>query len=281
MQLESRIVEPLPPVETGGSEGVRVCMAGLAVRVRCSHPGVRSLLRQRYAGFEHGGADLLEARVECSPGETAYASMNPAITIEAGAIRFNRPDYRGMIDLGQGDVWLKVRSAHPVEDIDAFLRILFGFLAFERGGLMLHAAAIHRRGRGFLFLGRSGAGKTTVCRVSKADRTLNDDLVILYPERDGWMIHSTPFTNPSQVRPNRLSAPAAGLYRLVQAREVRLRPLTPGEALAEVIASIPVLTQDPSRLGALLSRCEQLISDVPAYSLDFLPDDSFWQVVDP
>ncbi len=109
---------------------------------------------------------------------------------------------------------------------------------------------------------------------------MNDDLLFLLPKNGGWVVHSSPFWNPTQVKPNGVdSAPLAGLFRLVQAKTVFTVPMQPGQAVAELVASVPVLGLDPGRTVAILARCQRLSREVPVHHLHFLPDDSFWPVV--
>ncbi len=99
------------------------------------------------------------------------------------------------------------------------------------------------------------------------------------PGNPGWAVHSTPFWNPTQVQPDGVgSAPMAGLFRLVQAKEVFTAPMQPGQAVAELVASVPVLGLDPARSLGTLARCRRLSQDIPVHHLHFLPDDSFWPV---
>jgi hypothetical protein len=93
------------------------------------------------------------------------------------------------------------------------------------------------------------------------------------------MAYATPFWNPTQVTPTNQGAPVIGLYRLVQDKEVYLEPMGPGEGLAELVSNVPVIPDDPSRGEALLQRCAELIKVVPVNRLHFLPDSSFWEVV--
>ena len=64
-----------------------------------------------------------------------------------------------------------------------FFRVLAAYRVQELGGAILHCAGIVRDGRAYLFLGRSGAGKTTVSRLSLAAglEVLSDDLNVLWP----------------------------------------------------------------------------------------------------
>jgi hypothetical protein len=95
-----------------------------------------------------------------------------------------------------------------------------------------------------------------------------------------WSIHSTPFWNPSQVKPDHSSIELAAMFHLVQDKRVYLEPLSAGQSTAELVASIPVIPRDP-RIGAsLIDRLERLQAHAPVFNLHFLPDASFWRVID-
>jgi hypothetical protein len=133
-----------------------------------------------------------------------------------------------------------------------------------------------------VFFGHSGSGKTTVARLSSDAVVLNDDLLLLMPSehRQGWTVYSTPFWNPTQVSPaGSLSAPLADMFRLVQDQTVYQEEMEPGQALAELVTSVPVIPADPTRLVSLLERGNRLVSSVPIFKLHFLPDASFWDVI--
>jgi hypothetical protein len=106
---------------------------------------------------------------------------------------------------------------------------------------------------------------------------LNDDLVVLMPVGDAWAAHGTPFTNPTQCSPAQAGAPAAALLRLVQSPDVSLTPLNGALAMAELLASVPVLNGAPN---PPLDRIQQILQGIPAYQLHFRPDPSFWPHVE-
>jgi len=93
------------------------------------------------------------------------------------------------------------------------------------------------------------------------------------------MMYSTPFWNLTQVEPKPLTAPLVAMYRLVQDKSVFLEPLKPGQALAEFVSNIPIISVNSEQSIALMERSMKLLRGVPVYRLHFLPDDSFWQVI--
>lgn len=194
-------------------------------------------------------------------------------------IAFDIPGFYGDIDLGGGKANLFTSANQVVETTDYLLRVIFALIVFIKGGILFHGAGIIRNGETYLFFGHSGSGKSTVARLSPNDIVINDDLVVLMPQEDGWAVYATPFWNPTQVRPVPTSAPLEGLYRLVQDKKVYLEPLGTGQGLAELISNIPVIPDNPFLNMELFSRCRDLLEKIPAFRLHFLPDDSFWQVI--
>jgi hypothetical protein len=258
-----------------------LAIAGLRVELRCNHQGLADQLQGRYRQYLAPGTPQLTADVHWSghahDGSLADASM----TFADDTLHLTAPGYDGEVDVKQGRAWLQLSSLQPLEDVDYFLRLVYALLAFRADGFLFHAAGIVRRGRGYLFFGHSGSGKTTVAQLSPEYLVLNDDLVLLMPEEQRWMVHATPFSNLSQARPTSpQNAPLAAMFRLVQDQELYLEEMGPGQALAELVANVPVIPADLVCSQKLLELGQRLLRSVPVYRLHFLPDASFWNVVE-
>ena len=108
---------------------------------------------------------------------------------------------------------------------------------------------------------------------------MNDDLVFLLPQKKGWQVYGTPFWNPTQVLPSPHRAPLVGIYQLVQAPTVAIEALGPSEALAELVANIPIIPENHANTHLLLKRLLTLIEVIIPKKLLFLPNNSFWEVI--
>lgn len=264
-------------------------VAGLGVSVGCDDLAWIERLRQRYAHFPLSATDQVGLRAwikirsdsSMPISQVLAVSPSPGFEFSQGRLYFTLPGYSGWVDVHSGQAEFACPAVAIVEDVEYFLRVVYALLIFQAGGLLFHAAGILQDGLVFLFFGHSGSGKTTVARLSPQAMVLNDDLVALLPGEAGWKVFSTPFWNPSQARPCPLSAPAAGLYRLVQDRQVYLEPMHAAQAAAEMLSNVPVIAGDAGRSLVLLQRCRQILLDLPAYRLHFLPDASFWSIVRP
>jgi len=147
---------------------------------------------------------------------------------------------------------------YPLEDL------LFRHLLADHGALLVHACGVSRRGRGYLFVGSSGAGKSTTARLWRAAGAtiLNDDRIVLETGRDGVLIHPTPwFGEHPEVGGE--AAPLRAVYLLRQGDEVSFEPLRPATAAALVLAkSFPPLW-DPERMARTLATLGRVCQQVP------------------
>jgi hypothetical protein len=258
-----------------------LAIAGLNVCVRCEPPQLARILQERYRDFiEPGEPPIFNAEIEWDGRDRQRSLMGTNTVFREGILHFTAQGYRGFIDEFSGRGELQFSSAHPVEEIDYYLRVVFSLLAHRAKGLLFHAAGIIRDGHAYLFFGHSGSGKTTVCRVSAETCTiLNDDLILLMPEGETWQAHGTPFWNPTQVKPSPLSAPVKAVYLLTQAKQVSIRELAASQAIAAMFANVPIIPQDPERSMRLLDTVTKIQGIIPIQELLFLPDDSFWDVI--
>jgi len=214
--------------------------------------------------------------------EEDYSShpIEPATIWESNQCHYFGRGCKGIVEDNEFAI-LWINPDAGFQYIELFFRVVTAIRIFSLGGLMLHAAGIVRDQLGYIFTGYSGAGKTTVCRLSDGCKVLNDDMVILCPEESGWQISATPFTNPTQVRPGSGSAPLYQILFLRQDKNHHLEDIPNSNAVAELLTHIPVISHSPQHTSLLVGRCVDIIRKMPAKELHFLPDNGFWKLLGP
>jgi hypothetical protein len=258
-----------------------VTIGEIGIGIETETSDLHAALQSKYVGFVKKIVDpQLSIRINLAPAKQDTGSSHPGIVIALDQIVFNTPGLHGRVDFFTGSGDLQVFSSKPEITVDYALRNMIAILAVRNGGLMFHGAGIIHSGAGCLFFGPSGSGKTTVAaHLLAQDTLLNDDLVLVMKVKDRWQIFGTPFTHPEQQEPTSGSGPLCGMFRLVQDQDVFLEEITRGQALAELVGSLPVLAAIPAMTPLLLARVDELIDSIPVQRLHFLPDFSFWEVV--
>ena len=254
-------------------------IAGLHIELTCKNILLFNALCQRYHLFLLQGEPQFQIEITWEKNTSLVGFSIPDISFQNNQVNLSGREFSGYCDVKERHASLVIGVTTPVAAVDYFLRVVFAFLIFQAEGMMVHGAGILHNGSGYLFFGRSGSGKTTVSHSSVNDEVLNDDLVAVVPQGNTWKMYSTPFWNPTQVKPKPLAAPLTAMYRLVQDNKAYLESFKTGQALAEFMANIPIISSSPAQSECLMERCITLLRQVPAYRLHFLPDASFWGVI--
>ncbi|MCJ7754898.1 MAG: hypothetical protein MUP13_10070 [Thermoanaerobaculales bacterium] len=173
----------------------------------------------------------------------------------------------------------RTRIANPIHyPLDQLLTM---FLLAQRGGCIVHAAGVHRKGRGIACIGRSGAGKTTLMSLLEG-RTdlerLSDDRLILRAGEPP-LVSGTPWAGEGMVAAND-TADLAALIFLHQGPAHALQPITPREAAAQLLPTTSIPWFDEAAMTGCLATLDRLIRDTPVFNLEFRLDSGVADLVD-
>jgi hypothetical protein len=137
------------------------------------------------------------------------------------------------------------------------------------GGVILHASAVALDGAAYLFIGHSGAGKSTTAMhaLSLGAEVLSDDRTIVTIERDGGVrAWGTPWHGSLRKATN-MSAPVRGLFVIVQADEESVVPIVPARVVGEAFVRLVHPTPEAWEVNATLETLERVAAHVPAGEL--------------
>ncbi|MCQ2342011.1 MAG: hypothetical protein MJZ75_00760 [Paludibacteraceae bacterium] len=160
--------------------------------------------------------------------------------------------------------------------IDNAIMLLFAFTTTPLGALEMHASVALKDGKGFLFLGKSGTGKSTHSRLwmeAFADaRLLNDDNPVLrLLPNDEVRVYGSPWSGKTPCYINQ-NIPVGGIVKLKQAPQNSIQLLRLPEAYAYMLASCSGLKMVPEMMDALYKTIAGIIQIIPVHALDCLPN---------
>ncbi len=143
-------------------------------------------------------------------------------------------------------------------------------------GIMLHSCGVVDNGRGIVFAGTSGAGKSTTARLWDAHagvRVLNDDHTIVRRIDGEYRVYGTPWHGKGGMALAD-DAPLKHVFILNHAAVNRVTPLTPAQAAAALLVrAFPALWSTPA-MDFTLAFLDELCQAIPCYELGFVPDQS-------
>ena len=148
-------------------------------------------------------------------------------------------------------------------------------LLSRRTGILFHACGVDDNGSGYLFLGNSGHGKSTMARLWRNQRAmvLNDDRIVVR-EKEGkiWM-YGTPWHGDFKEFSTK-GLPISKIFFLYPDRENRLIPHEGAKAVSMLLTrSFPPLW-DKEGMIFTAGFCHRLVSAVPCYEFHFKQDQS-------
>ncbi len=157
-------------------------------------------------------------------------------------------------------------------------QLLIMYSLAQHQGAVIHAAGIEMNGKGFIFAGPSGAGKSTLARLFNAARNPNNlGAAVLSDERivtrkiDGlFKAYGTPWHGEEGTTRNK-SVPLSGIFFLNHARENKVTPLNPQQALDKLLKVTSIPWYDREVMPGILRFCDDLLTRVPLFELHFTP----------
>lgn len=257
---------------------VTVEIGGIPILLETKDADFCRLLERRYAGFVNPSATpVCRFAIHLEP--PAQPSQTDVQVFSKGSIwRFERGDFRAGWDARSRSGWVR-QSPNPYS-IDAVLRIVHSLMLAEEGGFLVHAASAVRRGRGYVFAGVSGAGKTTMSRLAPRDATLlTDEISYLRRSGSGYHAYGTPFAGDLARAGANLTVPLSALYFLAKGTDNRIEPLGRLASVRALLRHILFFARDPDSVKRVFASAIELVSRVPAAQFVFRPDERAWELI--
>ncbi len=171
---------------------------------------------------------------------------------------------------------LKNVSAAISFSLSNAMMLLYTFCTSPLDTLMVHASVIGYKGGAYIFLGKSGTGKSTHSSLwlenIKGSELINDDNPVIRIVDGEAILYGTPWSGKTPCYRN-VSAPLKAFVRIVQAPENKIKALVPLQAYASLLPSCSCMRWDSAACEAVHKTVEKVVATVPAYTLDCLPND--------
>ena len=168
----------------------------------------------------------------------------------------------------------------PEEHFEKLMKSdILGLIPVERiindiYGMMLHSAVVDWDGRGILFTGPSGIGKSTQASLWEKHenaRILNGDRGGIRKKDDCFHAYGLPYAGTSNIYINE-SVPIKAIVVLQQAKENKITGLRQIDAFTKIYSESTLVEWDKQFVERHSGIIQELISEVPVYLLQCRPD---------
>ncbi|QQR91706.1 MAG: hypothetical protein IPJ88_08365 [Myxococcales bacterium] len=228
-------------------------------------------MQDQPAVFDSGATWRL---IEKNENGLVFALYSPLFgDVPYKVVRFDHAMQKGEITFHRDFFFNTRRPVVPLEyPLDEL--ILVRKLAML-GGVELHACGVEIQNNAALFIGHSGAGKSTIGNLLKTHTSasiLSDDRIVAREFAGCLQAFGTPWHGTAKLAQAK-SSKIAALFLLRQASSNCIRRLGPAQAVARLAACSFMPVYDRSSMANCLGFLEHLSLSLPVYELGFYPDE--------
>jgi hypothetical protein len=262
---------------------LRVAVADIVIAVCGEHIDRGSLANNPYQGFIT--KDNADVRLQIQRGSLAKDNGENILFDTTGVWTLAQKNGRYILRTTSGTAVLdsRLRSgeiysaedpgkdfalSYPLDEI-----LMINLLAQGRG-ILVHACGIIQQGHGLLFIGSSGAGKSTTANLWKNEKEtviLSDDRIIIRKIDSQYWMYGTPWHGDAKLAsPARV--PLERIYFLQHAPENKIQELRPLNTVSRLMTCSFPPFWDKEGLDFTLRFCTELAQSIPSCKLGFVPD---------
>lgn len=169
-------------------------------------------------------------------------------------------------------------SSRPLSlfSINNSLMLMFAFATSDKMTLEMHSSVIVNGGKGYMFLGKSGTGKSTHSglwlKYIPGSELLNDDNPVIRIDGNGCArVYGSPWSGKTPCYRN-MDVPVGAIVRIVRAGNNAVSRYGILESYTSVYSSCSGLKSDRKMSDDLHRTLEKVALSVPCYKLECLPD---------
>lgn len=206
-----------------------------------------------------------------------FAGYDVNIHSDPSGTIYKRADYLLEVNHDYNEATISVYDEFALKH--ALHTLYSAFIVHNRWGLLVHSSCVAHNDKAYVFAGQSGAGKSTVARLSNPRPILSDEATLVKIDDNGITIFDSPFRSELTTPSVHQSCELSSIYLLVQSMDVKTTPIKKSDAMLGLMDKIFYWHHDHSETTKLLKMCKQLVEQVPVYKMHFQKNDAFWELI--
>jgi hypothetical protein len=150
--------------------------------------------------------------------------------------------------------------------------LILYYLSVIHRDIMIHASGVNFYGKGYLFTGISGKGKSTISKLweNSGAKVIHDDRLILQIRDGGYRMFNTPVYNNDEPRESSLHK----IFIIEHGTDNNLKTVSGASAVSLVISNCIQHNWNSEIISLLLGSVSKMCQIIPVKRLCFKPDKS-------
>jgi hypothetical protein len=269
---------------------IKISLAGIILAVSWPKGIIPEKYLSPYQGFSGKGKPDINLTAKwhlpegISLGEDVYDTKSTwALSRNNGNyfIRLRRPPFSQLAKFdalfSKGTVYYQAKKKRTALDfyLNPFDAPLIHFvllnLISEQVGILVHSCGVIDRQMGYLFIGESGSGKSTIAtffKNLKLSTVLSDEYTFIKKKGNKFFIFGSPWSGTARISSN-ASGELKKIFFIRHAPKHSCRELDASESAMQMFRSSLVPYWNKVKVDKTLSSCIKISNEIKAYSLGF------------
>ncbi|NHM29290.1 hypothetical protein [Neobacillus terrae] len=206
-----------------------------------------------------------------------FKNYDVEITSSSNQIKYRRADYLIQVDKDFKHATIHVHNELALKH--AMMNLYSAFLVHNKWGLLIHSSCAIENGKGHLFSGQSGAGKSTAAKLSFPRDLLSDEASLVKIENDSITVFNSPFRSELEAGDYQGSVELNSIQLLHQSPENNRVKLDKSDALIQLMDKVFFWPHSPEETKTIMKLLSTLVKQVPVYDLSFQKNNTFWELI--
>jgi len=248
-------------------------------------PGIIPEIRDRYEQFIVTKTPDIRFQVNVvdqlgsARGDAGYNPGFPNVRFEGSRIRYFREDFHVTYDPDHHAC--EVEMVQNLFGFDALFRVFYSIFLVRNEGFILHACALLRHERAYVFTGSEYAGKSAITMMTVEGNTpMTDELTVIRKEEGVFRAYGTPFWGEFHKGGANTGSEIQKFFFLEKSEQTAIEAMENPQKLKRVIGNILNFAADRHFYNQLLFTLMDFFNQVPAARLHCVPDEKIWEVID-
>jgi hypothetical protein len=252
-----------------------------------SHCIQMSINSSRFLDFIHNNFKLMnDYKLERSPDitllivegfGTSFRDFNVSITRNSKKVYFRRADYLIETDQEYKNATIFVYDELALKH--ALMNIYSSYIVYNNWGLLIHSSSAIENGKAHIFVGQSGAGKSTAARLSQPRDLFSDEATVIRITSKEIEVFNSPFRSEIYTTGAKWCVTLASIQLLHQSLQNKRLVLSKGDAFIHLMDKIFYWSHDPEETKKIMGLLKMLVDRVSVYELYFKKDNTFWELI--